>query len=280
MCKECSVAWPFRMIPETYNFKNESLVNVCLSCDWLSTNFRLALLEGDQDKSIAIHATGNINLHTPFGNVKGELFYPVHCAALGGNIRLLKWLVDDNCCPIKSLRVSGGGRDASGTYTPIVTSKGRSLLGIAMENRNVDIIRYLVVHKGISLAGERDITFEMLLRNLEKVLPLLPEETSGAHGTESHELDDSNASPVDLSSLTPLAFDEVGNVRSLSQDARDFGATSPNGSRLDDCKFCAFVVALSIYSRKGAFVVALSIYSRKGANNHVNACWLFRHHLL
>ena len=214
------------------------MVNVCLSCDWLSNGFRLALLEGDQDKAVAIHATGNINLHAPFANVKGELFYPVHCAALGGSLRLLKWLVDENCCPIKSLRVSGGA--SAGTYTPIVTSKGRSLLGISMENRNVDLIRYLVVYKGISLAGEKDITFEMLLRNLDKVLRLLPEEGGTAEeGTteEGMEKYADESAEVDLSTLAPLQprkFDAGEDGRSLSEEARNLGATNPNHQ--DDCK--------------------------------------------
>lgn len=43
--------------------------------DWLSNAFRLALLNGNMDEAVAIHATGNINLTCAFSNVKGELFY-------------------------------------------------------------------------------------------------------------------------------------------------------------------------------------------------------------
>ena len=167
------------MIPETYNIKKESMVHSCKACDWLCNSFRLALLEGKMDEAVALHATGNVNLTTPFANVKGEEFYPVHCAVLGGNLMLLKWLVDDNCCPIKSVRVSGKAKELSNRYTPIVTSKGRSLLGIAMENEVVDIVRYLVVNKGISIAGEKDVTPGMLMRNLDKVLRLMPDATRG-----------------------------------------------------------------------------------------------------
>jgi hypothetical protein len=49
------------MIPETYNIKKESIVNICKACDWLCTGFRLALLESDFDRAVALHATGNIN---------------------------------------------------------------------------------------------------------------------------------------------------------------------------------------------------------------------------
>jgi hypothetical protein len=100
--------------------------------------------------------------------------YVVHCAVIGGNIQLLRyvaticharlivfaalqltilrWLVDENMCPIKSVRISGKSKDAAGKYTPIVTSKGRALLGIAMEQSNIQMVRYLVVEKGISLS--------------------------------------------------------------------------------------------------------------------------------
>jgi hypothetical protein len=44
------------MVPETYNRKNETTLNVCKSCDWLCNAFRLALLAGDFDKAVALHA--------------------------------------------------------------------------------------------------------------------------------------------------------------------------------------------------------------------------------
>jgi hypothetical protein len=61
------------MLPQTYNLKKETSVNICKACDWLCSAFRLALLDGDHDKAVALHATGNLNLTTPFANVKGEL---------------------------------------------------------------------------------------------------------------------------------------------------------------------------------------------------------------
>lgn len=233
VCKECSVSWPSKMIPDTYNIKKENSVNICRSCDWLSSNFRLALLQGSQDRAVALHAAGNINLHAPFGNVKGELLYPVHCAVLGGSLSLLKWLVDENSCPIKSLRVSGS-RESGGSYTPVVTSKGRSLLGIALENRNVDIVRYLVVRKGVSLASEQDITFEMLLRNLDRVLHLLPEAVGSSQQDESTlDLSENNMS---LGPISSPEFHEV-QIRSISDEARDLGAIPQPMEMQDDCKY-------------------------------------------
>lgn len=217
VCKDCYLSWPARMLPETYNFKKDNTVNICKSCDWLCHQFRLALLDGDMDKAIALHSTGNVNLHTPFANVKGELLYPVHCAVLGGNLDLLKWLVDENCCPIKSVRVSGSAKDSR--YTPIVTSKGRSLLGIAMENNNVSIVRYLVVMKGILLAGEKDITMDMLIVNLDRVLRMLPEEPSISPAL----FEDPETSPV------PPHLESFETDTALAMEE--------SNDRKDECKF-------------------------------------------
>lgn len=202
------------------------MLRVCKACDWISTQFRLALLEGDRDKAVAMHATGNLNITCPFANVKGEEFYPVHCAVMGGSIELLRWLVEDNCCPIKSVRVSGRSQNTAGKFTPVVTSRGKSLLGIALENCNVHIVRYLVVKKGISLYGESDITPSMLIRNLDAVLRLVPEGVSVPVATTPTAVDDVAA--TDLSGVVPIVPNgsSMADARSLSEEARDFGAVA------------------------------------------------------
>lgn len=101
--------------------------------------------------------------------------YPVHCAVLGRSLTLLKWLVDEHCCPLRSIRVSGKTRDSSGSFTPILTSRGRSLLGIAMEQENIDTIRYLVVEKGMPLTSEKSLDPARLIRVLDKILRILPQ---------------------------------------------------------------------------------------------------------
>lgn len=73
ICNTCTVQWPSKMLPATYNIKKESTVNICKTCDWLCSALRSALLNGDHDKAVALYSTGNINLTTPFANVKGEL---------------------------------------------------------------------------------------------------------------------------------------------------------------------------------------------------------------
>ncbi len=89
----------------------------------------------------------------------------------------MKWLVDEHCCPLRSIRISNGKvHGAGGSYTPILTSKGRSLLGIALGNRNIGIVRYLVVDKRMLLSGEKGLDVETLTQNLDLVLRVLPEE--------------------------------------------------------------------------------------------------------
>lgn len=104
--------------------------------------------------------------------------YPVHCAVLGGSLQSLKWLVDEHCCPLRSLRV-GGRRQSRGSYTPILTSRGRSLLGIAMENQNLEIVRYLVADKNMSLTEEKGLALETTIRTLEAALKRLPADADG-----------------------------------------------------------------------------------------------------
>ena len=232
VCSVCAMQWPSKMIPDTYNIKQESVINICKSCDWLCSAFRLALLEGKQDQAVALHASGNVNLVTPFANIKGELFYPVHCAVLGGSLALLMWLVDEHCCPLRSIRISGRTRESSG-FTPILTSRGRSLLGIAMEEQNVDLIRYLVVDKGMPLTGEKELSIQRMIVILDRVLRLVP------HDHHRNELEvvepayatipqSSLASMPGASQQVPLPPIAAANVNSPMWDRDTYDSSDEN----------------------------------------------------
>jgi hypothetical protein len=160
--------------------------------------------------------------------------YPVHCAVLGGNVELLKWLVDEHCCPLRSIRISNGKqKDSAGSYTPILTSKGRSLLGIALGNRNIGIVRYLVVEKRMLLSAEKGLSVETLAQNLDLVLRVLPEEVLGAQAfnqSDSRQLsspDDSSAKP---SSKSTLGTDGNGTSGLFDQE-NDYAAISTSRGR-------------------------------------------------
>ena len=175
VCNSCSVTWPAKLIPETYNLKSEANVKVCRSCNTLSLAFKRSLLHGDYDEAVALYRTGNVNLRTPFplANKKDESMYPIHCAAEGGNIQILRWLIDDHFCPIKVHMASKTNTGiASMADSPIRTSKGRTVLSIAVESLKVDMMRYLVVELGISIYECKDL--RPALSALEAALSALP----------------------------------------------------------------------------------------------------------
>ena len=193
--------------------------------------------------------------------VKGELFYPVHACVLGGSLKALRWLVDDNCCPIKSVRVSGKTKDNASKYTAIVTSRGRSLLSIAMETNNTEIVRYLVVEKRLSIATDKGITPAMLIRNLDLALRLIPGDSS--EGDDINDNNDDNDDdvtveaeveiqspapfspdymetppPVPISERTGSSVSMAETNSSLNEIARNFGAIGGGQQDDNDCIIC------------------------------------------
>ena len=76
MCDTCSRRWGVGMVPKTYlgGQRNAltSTVKVCKSCDWLSNAFCMALLQGQHNNAVLIHATGNINVRCTFADINKE----------------------------------------------------------------------------------------------------------------------------------------------------------------------------------------------------------------
>jgi hypothetical protein len=70
---------------------------------------------------------------------------------MGGNLQLVKWLVETHGCPISVKR------DArSGVMLSVQTSANRSLIDLAMTGRpKIDILSYLV-QKGLSVTDNKD----------------------------------------------------------------------------------------------------------------------------
>ncbi len=101
--------------------------------------------------------------------------YPVHCAILGGNLSTLKWLVDQHCCPITSRtnKTHGDNKNNEIGNEPILTSKGSSVLALAMETHLLDIQRYLIVDKKINIFEYTNL--RVALKNLAFSLHHLPE---------------------------------------------------------------------------------------------------------
>jgi len=97
--------------------------------------------------------------------------FPIHCAAMGGNVKLLKWLIDVHHCPIKMTNT--GNRNSHGTRQLITTSNGRTILDLAVEKKEVDILQYLVNQKKISVSSETGTNATALMA-LEAVLKAMP----------------------------------------------------------------------------------------------------------
>jgi len=162
ICSPCSTNWPSKMIPSTFNVKNESVVNVCRACDWLASQFQKALLEGDFSKAMNLYRTGNVNLRTPYYVDKRstEVFHPIHMAILGKNLDLVKWLASERHCPLRTTHQRKGGY-------PLVTSKGRSPLRLALPH--LDILQYLVAEMNQDLS-EEELSYRSVIKHLAFLL--------------------------------------------------------------------------------------------------------------
>uniref|UniRef100_A0A7S1BQP3 RING-type domain-containing protein n=1 Tax=Corethron hystrix TaxID=216773 RepID=A0A7S1BQP3_9STRA len=172
VCQSCSDAsWPAKMVPPLYNKTIYSSVKVCISCDRLNKALKKALLAGDFGQVIAIHVTGNVNLRRPFVDPKNTM-YPIHCSVISGNVELTRWLIEQHRTPIYSSK--GDGKTAK--VSPLLTGKGQSLVYIAALNRNAEMLRYLVVERGISLKSIKCVT--TALAALSSVLRHVPNENS------------------------------------------------------------------------------------------------------
>lgn len=166
-CEKCSTRWGAKMIPKTYVHAayQPQVVRVCSSCQWLSNAHCFALLKGRFQDAQKIYDSGNVNLRTCFADIRGESMFPVHCATLGGNLELLKWLVDSKLCPISVKRDTKTGKMLS-----VKTSSDRTLVDLAMTGKpKLDILMYLV-YKGLAITDLADTaltakTLEALLKS-------------------------------------------------------------------------------------------------------------------
>mmetsp|Transcript_7797 Transcript_7797/g.10968 ORF Transcript_7797/g.10968 Transcript_7797/m.10968 type:complete len:469 (+) Transcript_7797:52-1458(+) len=133
VCSKCSpTTWPCTMLPHTYNLeKIEKKCRICDTCSNKNEEFRAALLKGDEVSALTAYSSGCVNLRSPYVIYDCEL--PVHCAAEGGSLRLLKWLTEEKCCPLfKDEKISLGNGNKE------------SVLAVAAKKKHIHIMKYLV----------------------------------------------------------------------------------------------------------------------------------------
>jgi hypothetical protein len=176
------------------------------------------------------------------------------------------------------------------------------LLGIALENKNIGIVRYLVVRKRMLLSAEKNLPTDTLMENLDLVLRVLPE---GAL-TEQHigQEDDMAAygafdsAAVDASPSAPIAAPIARNRHSASTStidtfdpsgpwstelAQDFSTINVRGGNGDEASngsvddavsrieyVCAFPEKLSLpffsplsFSALSAFLIVSIVWQRR-----------------
>lgn len=104
--------------------------------------------------------------------------FPIHCAIIGQSERLLRWLVDVQCCPIHLTSTANKGKYEEDALPTIQTSKGRSVMDIAMEMKNVGVLKYLVNERGVSVYEVKDLA--LALGALESVINAFPEDVVDA----------------------------------------------------------------------------------------------------
>jgi hypothetical protein len=158
ICYECSSkCWPSSMLPATFH-NNEKIVRICDSCIYVADAFAEALREGDLMRAKLVYSTGNVNTRCPFTSPgSSESAHPVHMAAYGGDLEVLKWLLEELLCPLyedSSVTIATGEVvDAQ----PLVTSTGLTCFGIAAKQGNVEMMEYLASQHGAKVTEVSDI---------------------------------------------------------------------------------------------------------------------------
>jgi Ankyrin repeats (3 copies) len=149
-------------------------IAVCLACDWIARSFHNALLSGNYDLSVDLYSTGNVNLRSPYWlDKKDEAMYPIHLATIGGNLRLVRWLISERYCPLEIIDPKKRSKNQV-VFMPVVTSKGKSALEIALLHQRLDIVHYFVAERGMSMFNQKNIGVDVALANLTSLLNMIP----------------------------------------------------------------------------------------------------------
>jgi len=77
--------------------------------------------------------------------------FPIHCAVMGGNVELVKWLADKEDCPLAVRR-----DPKSGMLCSVQTSSRRTLVDLAMTGKpKIEILSFLI-QKNLSVLDTKD----------------------------------------------------------------------------------------------------------------------------
>lgn len=121
--------------------------------------------------------THYIHILTISNNLFVGCRYPIHMAIFGGNVNNIRWLISEHFCPLK-VDVKAKGKMKA---VPLETSRGRSPLRLAINQKNEDILKFLVSEQGLSLFDEDLKTdYRWVLAHLTNTLHRVPYESSSS----------------------------------------------------------------------------------------------------
>ncbi len=204
---------------------------MCTSCDSLAKRFQHSLLEGRYETAVELYLTGNINLRVPFAfKSEKEDMLPVHCAIKGKSEKLIRWLVETQCCPLQMIATSNKtsksskGKEMENYLPSLKTSKGKSILDLAMESKDSGILRFLVKEKDLSVFEVKDL--DIVLKAMDTLLKEEP--TTLDESTRSK----ANGSKTETKKGTcSSAKDKSTKVKAKSATANDLAEKVKAASR-------------------------------------------------
>lgn len=97
-----------------------------------------------------------------------EAMYPIQLAVRGGNLSVVKWLMFEHYCPLYE---SNKGK----VRTLLKTSKGRTVIDLALEQPKPEILKFLVTNQGVSLMDGAKKENRDSLKHLMRLVQLIPE---------------------------------------------------------------------------------------------------------
>ena len=143
--------------------------------------------------------------------------------------------MDVKCVPLhKSSKKKKCKVPHDGTLT---TSRGKTILELAIASRNIDVVRYLVCDKNISILSYKDLGTALI--TLEAALKLITLLSGGTGGAGSTEMNGADASSNQIAPVEALA-DDRGENRASDAEMGGRGRVLSDSIRSeeDTCIIC------------------------------------------
>ena len=161
-CSACAdIFWPSDCLSADFNRKKERTLRICRPCNVSYITFRAHLEKGHLSGALEVFRCGRVRtVSHPFGCSPADGAYAIHCAAAGGNVELVRWLVESMSVPVN------------------VTDKSKNLpIRVAAKFNRGEAMRYLIQHCAQTVVSITDVKMlqSLLLNTMLCVQSPLPE---------------------------------------------------------------------------------------------------------